>query len=234
VTRPFRFPTPIYPIVDPAARAQGGAVDLAEVLLAAGAELLQLRMKSEPTGRFVDTARAVKAAADRRGIPLVINDRADVAALIGAAGVHLGQEDLPTHEARRLLGEDRLIGFSTHDPSQVEQAMRSVAADYLAFGPIFPTRSKADPDPAQGLDGLRRARSLCSLPLVAVGGITVDNAADVLRTGADAVAVIGAIASSADPAKTMRELLRTAAEVAAAIGSDPAQTITARPAPRQS
>lgn len=232
MTYPFRFPTPIYPIVDPAARAQGDAVDLADAVLAAGAGLLQLRMKDAPTGRFVDAARAVKTVADRRSVPLVVNDRADIAALIGAAGVHLGQEDLPPHEARRILGESAIIGFSTHDPGQVEQAGRSGAVDYLAFGPIFPTRSKANPDPVQGLDGLRRARQLCSLPLVAIGGITRDNLADVLRAGADAVAIIGAIASGADPTETTRELLRDAA--AAMTGAAPGQPLRARRARRRS
>ena len=111
-------------------------------MLAAGVPLLQLRVKDEPTGRFVEIARAVKALADRHRALLIINDRADIAKLVDAAGVHLGQDDLPVAAARQILGPDKIIGLSTHNLAQAEAAARDGIADYIGFGPIFPTASK--------------------------------------------------------------------------------------------
>ncbi|MGH7786294.1 MAG: thiamine phosphate synthase, partial [Candidatus Binatia bacterium] len=166
---PFRFPSPVYPIAD--AVDGRDTLALAEALLAGGARLLQLRAKTLATGAFVELARAVKAAADRAGALLIINDRTDIARLIDAGGVHLGQDDLPPADARALLGQDKVIGVSTHTLDQVDAALAAGAIDYLAFGPIFATRSKRDPDPVQGLDALRATRARCPLPLVAIGGI---------------------------------------------------------------
>jgi thiamine-phosphate pyrophosphorylase len=152
----------------------------------------------------------VKALCDRHGAALIVNDRADVAKLVDAHGVHLGQEDLPPAAARRILGPSKVIGFSTHTPAQAEAALAEGVADYLAFGPIFPTSSKTNPDPVQSLDALRAVRRLCPLPLVAIGGITRENIAAVLATGADAAAVIAAIARVDDPSEATRDLLRRA------------------------
>lgn len=195
----FRFPQRLYPIVD--------SVRLAEAVLTAGCRLLQLRLKAQPTGAVVAVARTVQDLAARAGARLIINDRADIARLVGAAGVHLGQDDLPAAVGRELLGPAAVIGVSTHTPAQLEAAVRAGGADYLAFGPIYPTRSKDHPDPAQGLDGLRAARARCPLPLVAIGGITAATLPDVLAAGADAVAVIAAIAHAEDPAAAARDLL---------------------------
>src|SRR5579863_1042764 len=122
-------------------------------------------------------------------VPFVVNDRADLAALLGAT-LHLGQDDLPPTAARRVTGPETLIGYSTHNQRQL-QAAQSQPADYLALGPIFATRSKQNPDPSVGLDELRRLRPLTERPLVAIGGITRDNARDVLAAGANSLAVIG-------------------------------------------
>jgi thiamine-phosphate pyrophosphorylase len=122
---------------------------------------------------------------------LLINDRADVAQLAGAAGVHLGGRDLPPRAARSLLGPEKIIGFSTHTESEVAEAA-GWPVDYIAFGPIFPTQSKAEAEAAVGRESLRRARARTTKPLVAIGGITPANAAEVLAAGADSVAVIGA------------------------------------------
>jgi len=141
---------------------------------------------------------------------LIVNDRVDVAALVGAAGVHLGQEDLPAAAARAQLGPRAIIGLSTHDPVQLDAAVREGIADYLAYGPVFVTTSKARPDPTQGLAALAAARRRCPHPLVAIGGIDGDRLADVLATGADAVAVIAAIARAGDPEAATRTLLAAA------------------------
>lgn len=205
---PFRFPSPVYPIAD--AGDGRDTLALAEALLAAGARLLQLRAKTLATGAFVVLARAVKAAADRAGALLIINDRPDIALLIDAGGVHLGQDDLPPADARALLGPDKIIGNSTHNLAQVDAALAAGAIDYLAFGPIFATRSKRDPDPVQGIDALRAVRARCPLPLVAIGGIDTTSVPAVRAAGADAVAVIGALTAAADPAAALRALLAAA------------------------
>ncbi len=205
---PFRFPSRLYPIVDTLGDPGRSAVTLAEELLAAGVRFFQLRVKDENTRRFVELARAVQARAAAAGAALIINDRADIALLVGAAGVHLGQEDLSPADARGLLGRDKIIGFSTHNLEQVEQAARSDAVDYLGFGPIYATASKLRADPIQGLDGLRRARAYARLPLVAIGGITRDTALDALAAGADAVAVIGDIVRAPAVPERVAEFLR--------------------------
>jgi thiamine-phosphate pyrophosphorylase len=201
----FRFPHPLYPIADAAAFPD--VIALADAILAGGAKLLQLRAKDVATGELVALARTVKARADRAGARLIINDRADVAKLVGAAGVHLGQDDLPPARARAILDPDQLIGFSTHSPAQMDAALSAGAIDYLAFGPIFATASKRDANPAQGVAALAEVRARCPLPLVAIGGMTESTLADVLAAGADAAAVIGAISGRPDPTVATRELL---------------------------
>jgi thiamine-phosphate pyrophosphorylase len=146
-----------------------------------------------------------------RGALVIINDRADLAYVLGADGVHLGQDDLPPEAARRLLGERATIGYSTHN---VEQAARAalMPVDYVAIGPVFATASKENPDPTVGLEGVRRAREAVGpLPLVAIGGIRPADARAVIEAGADAVAVIGALYADSDAAlisDRTRELLR--------------------------
>ena len=206
--RPFRFPSALYPIVDVAGVPGRSHVELARAVLSAGIRFLQLRVKAAPAGEFAAIARAVKDEADRAGAQLIVNDRADIALLVGAAGVHLGQDDLPPAQARALLGPAAIIGFSTHNAEQLAAAAVDPAVDYAGFGPIFGTHSKENPDPVQGLAGLRAARATCALPLVAIGGIDHDTAAAVLAAGADAVAVIGAVCRAADPAAATAELLR--------------------------
>ena len=205
---PFCFPARLYPIVDTLGDVRLSHVELTEAIIDAGVRLLQLRVKDQPSGRFVAIARAVKAATDRHGAQLIINDRPDIAQLIDAAGVHLGQHDLPVAAARRILGPHKIIGFSTHSRSQAEAAAREAVADYLGYGPIFPTTSKERPDPVQGIDGLRHVRRHVQLPIVAIGGITAITMDDVLAAGADAVAMIGEIVRAADVAATVRTLLQ--------------------------
>jgi len=203
----FEFPSRLYPIVDTIGGTGHSHAEIAEAMLRGGARFLQLRIKDRTTAEFVEVAREVKGMADRAGAVLVINDRADIAKLIDAAGVHLGQEDLPVRAARAMLGSGKLIGLSTHSIEQVESASRSSGADYIGFGPIFPTASKDNPDPVQGLKGLRAARRCSRLPIVAIGGITERTMPSVLSTGADAVAMIGEIVGASDIEAKIRGLL---------------------------
>jgi thiamine-phosphate pyrophosphorylase len=158
-----------------------------------GALLIQLRDKTSGSRDFLKSAKAAVIAARECGVNLIINDRADIAAAVGADGVHLGQDDLPVAAARELLGAKAIIGLSTHSLSQAEAATK-LAIDYLALGPVFSTGTKDDTAPEVGLDGLKTVRSkIGEFPLVAIGGITVDRALDVLQAGANSVAVISAL-----------------------------------------
>jgi thiamine-phosphate pyrophosphorylase len=180
-----------YPILDTDIVAARGlnAVIAAEAILEGGAEILQLRHKTFFSRNvFVQASRIAELCAEARAL-LVVNDRADVAMMLGAA-VHLGQEDLAPADARRVAGPRTPIGFSTHN----EQQLRAAAAepvDYVALGPIFETGSKRNPDPVVGLEELRRLCPLAMQPLVAIGGVTRENAATAIGAGADSVAVIG-------------------------------------------
>lgn len=205
---PFHFPQHLYPIIDTLGDPQLSHMHLAQAVLDGGSRLLQLRMKAEPTGRCVEMARVVKGLADRYGAQLIINDRVDIARLVDAAGVHLGQDDLPVAAARQILGPGKIIGFSTHNLAQAEAADRESIADYLGFGPIYRTTSKERPDPVQGVEGLRQVRRRVHLPLVAIGGITGATIPAVLAAGADAVAMIGEVVRATDVAATVRALLR--------------------------
>ena len=177
-----------YAIIDRSIRPERPLDDIARVLAEAGVRLIQLRAKQATSQVLLAEARRLLSLLPPESL-LIVNDRADVAELAGAAGVHLGQDDLPVAEARALLGSGKLIGFSTHNPEQLAAADR-LGPDYVAYGPVFPTASKAAPEPVVGLDGLRAARRLTAKPLVAIGGITAGNAAAVLEAGADSVALI--------------------------------------------
>jgi thiamine-phosphate pyrophosphorylase len=201
------FPHRLYPIIDTLGDVKLSYVSLAQAMLDAGVRFLQLRIKDQPTRSFVEIARRVKVVADRYSAQLIINDRTDVAKLLDAAGVHVGQEDLPVSAARDILGPNKIIGFSTHNSVQAEAAARQGIADYIGFGPIYPTASKERTDPVQGLEGLRLIRSRVSLPIVAIGGITLQTMPDVLAAGADAVAMIGDIVRAGDVGAKVRALL---------------------------
>lgn len=180
----------VYPILDAATLAARNVApaDAAQAVLDAGARILQLRSKLPWSPRHFDTAAAIAALCARHDATFIVNDRADIAALLHA-GLHVGQHDLAPADARRVLGPAPVLGFSTHNPAQLLQA-RGEPVSYLAIGPVFATRSKARPDPTVGLDALTALRAATPLPLVAIGGITRDNAPAVLATGVDSVAII--------------------------------------------
>ena len=186
----MKFTLPkIYPITD--TRISGlSHIEQVRRLIAGGATLIQLREKNAPAGEFYDAALGSIALARAHGVKIVINDRVDIAVASGADGVHLGQDDLPPDQARRLLGERAVIGFSTHSVEQAREAI-GLPVDYIAIGPIFGTTTKDNPDPVVGLEGLIAVReAIGEFPLVAIGGITQANTRTVLNAGANSVAII--------------------------------------------
>ena len=197
----------IYPITDTRISGLTHAEQLRR-LIDGGATLVQLRDKAATSGEFLAAAAEAVSVARKAGIAILINDRADIALAVGADGVHLGQDDLPPEQARELLGNDAIIGYSTHSIEQARNAV-DLPVDYIAVGPIFTTTTKADPDPVLGLDLLREISSIASYRgVVAIGGIDRTNAASVLAAGADSVAVISDLISAPSeiPAR-MREFL---------------------------
>ena len=194
----------LYALLDP---ERAGGRDLAALgreVVAGGATLVQLRDKHGSTRRLIDETRAIKAALASSGVPVLVNDRVDVALAARADAVHLGQTDLPIEAARSLAGARLRIGVSTHDVAQVERAV-AAGADYLGFGPIFATTTKANPDPVQGLDGLRAAVAAArGVPIVAIGGIAPEHARAIYAAGASAICAISAVNSAADPAAAAR------------------------------
>jgi thiamine-phosphate pyrophosphorylase len=158
-----------------------------------GASLVQLREKQMSPKEFYEEAKAAVMVAAQCGVQLIVNDRVDVALAVGANGVHLGQDDMPPQAARKLLGEQAILGYSTHNVEQAMQASK-LPIDYLAIGPIFSTATKTGTAPVLGLEGLRAVRhAIIDFPLVAIGGISLANAREVIEAGADSVAVISAL-----------------------------------------
>jgi thiamine-phosphate pyrophosphorylase len=199
-------PSPfVYPILDADLLGGRPAGEVSRALVLGGARLLQVRAKRLADRLLCELAREVVAAARAGGALVVVNDRPDVARIAGADGVHVGQEDLPAADVRRLMPVPALVGLSTHDVSQLRAAPAGVL-DYVAIGPVFATRSKAAPDPVVGLDGVAAARASTSLPLIAIGGITPANAESVVEAGADGVAVISEVMAAGDPGRAFRAL----------------------------
>ena len=171
-----------------------------------GARILQVRIKPAGANELVRVARMARRVCDEHGAKLVVNDRVDVALAVGADAVHLGQTDLPVAQARALAGARLAIGLSTHSPAQVEAAL-AVGPDYLAYGPVFATRTKANPDPVQGLAALRAAVALAKgAPVVAIGGISPRDAAVVYDTGAAAICAISAVNNAPEIVAAARAL----------------------------
>ncbi|MCC6946705.1 MAG: thiamine phosphate synthase [Bradyrhizobiaceae bacterium] len=203
----------LYVLVDP---AQAGGRSLAEIAAAAvrgGATLIQLRNKTGTTREFVEEARAIKAALAGTGVPLLVNDRVDVALAASAHGVHLGRDDLDPREARRLLGPKAIIGATVRSEADVA-TLAPGAIDYVCIGGVFATKSKDNPDPPVGLGGFSRLAGLVrgragGLPVGAIAGIDENNAADVIRAGADGIAVVSAVIAARNPEAEARKLRGT-------------------------
>jgi thiamine-phosphate pyrophosphorylase len=202
------FP-PLYVILDP----DFTALPLSQLgvsLAAAGVRLMQLRCKHASAAHMHTLASELASVLQPAGVRLIVNDRADVAALSGASGVHVGQEDLPVEDARRFCVPPLWVGVSTHNLEQLREA-EGTSADYIAVGPVFHTGTKANPDPVVGIDFVRKARQLTRKPLVAIGGITLELAAEVYRAGADSLAVINDVIATADPVQRAAAYLAIAA-----------------------
>ena len=190
----FQLPR-IYPITDTIISSLRHAEQV-EHLLAGGATFIQLREKKDSAQAFFNDAANALRLAGNANATIIINDRVDIALALGAHGVHLGQTDMPVNAARQLLGPEAIIGYSTHNLDQVKAALE-LPIDYLAFGPIFATRTKQNPDPVAGLDQLRAAKSIAgNRPVVAIGGIDQATLADVFSSGADSAAMVSEIMSA--------------------------------------
>jgi thiamine-phosphate pyrophosphorylase len=195
----------LYAILDASRFPDAPAMlSVAEELQAGGVTLLQYRNKLGNARRILADARELKLQLGN-AVRLILNDRADLCVIAGFDGVHVGQEDLSPEGARRVIGSDAILGVSTHTPDQLREA-DSTSANYLAIGPVFATSSKENPDPVVGIDGVRQARVLTAKPLVAIGGITRENAGAVIEAGADAVAVISDLLR--EPRKSAEEFFR--------------------------
>jgi thiamine-phosphate pyrophosphorylase len=195
----------LYAIVDVSCFSSADELlEAAEELVAAGARIIQYRNKSDDPRTIVRHAVELRRRIGVRA-SLIMNDRADLCLAADFDGVHVGQDDLSPESVRKIIGHGRVMGVSTHNPEQVKQADRT-SADYIAIGPVFPTSTKANPDPVLGLAGVRRARELTPKPLVAIGGIRRQNCCAVIEAGADSVAVISDLVGQ--PAKSFEEFLR--------------------------
>jgi thiamine-phosphate pyrophosphorylase len=214
------FPA-LYAILDASPEFAGPSkfsiLEIAERLAGAGLELFQYRDKRGSARRIQETSAALveRLASGTKGARFIVNDRADIAAIVGAGGVHVGQEDLPVEAARRICGGALWVGVSTHNLEQLRTA-DATSADYIAVGPIFPTGTKENPDAVVGLEFLRAARGITRKPLVAIGGITVESAQAVYETGADSLAVVRDLMTAENPAARAREYLAIAKRVRAA------------------
>lgn len=195
-------------------RKLAGERDLRQVVAEAvigGVTVCQIREKELDSGPFLNSALELKKLLDEHGVPLIINDRVDIALACGAAGVHVGQSDLPCKKARELVGNRMVVGVSVET---VEQAIKAQAdgADYLGISPVYNTPTKTDTVAATGLEGLRAIRRATELPLVGIGGLSKKNAAEVIRAGADGIAVVSAIVAAADPRRAATRIMEAIRE----------------------
>lgn len=195
----------LYVITDRRVAGSRSLPDLVWAAIQGGATVVQLREKEASTREMIRLGRSLHELTQKAGIPLIVNDRVDVALAIDAEGVHLGVDDMPVSIARRLLGPHRLIGFSPSTLDEARQAERE-GADYLGIGDVYGTPSKPDAGPPIGIEGLTRFVQAVSIPVVAIGGIKADNAAAVIQAGAVGIAVISAVIGAPDPQEAARQL----------------------------
>lgn len=182
-------------------------LEFAEQLIDAGVRVLQYRDKNGSAGAMLRTSQSLARVAREAGTSFFVNDRPDIAFLANATGVHVGQDDVSVEQARAIIGPERWVGVSTHNREQFARAA-ATSADYIAIGPIFATTSKANPDPVVGVELISELRAMTEKPVVAIGGIGLDRAEEVLRAGADSVAVISDILLAADPKERTRQFIK--------------------------
>jgi thiamine-phosphate pyrophosphorylase len=203
--RPKDIDYTLYLVTDRGLSRGRSTLEIVETAVRGGVTCVQLREKNCTSREFIEQAQTVRNRLRALGIPLIINDRLDVALAVKADGVHLGQSDMPLEMARAIVADTMLIGISAESLIDAVEAERG-GADYLGVSPIYPTPTKTDTALALGLEGLRQIREAVNLPLVGIGGLNPDNAGDVIRSGADGVAVVSAIVSAEDPEGAARHL----------------------------
>ncbi|MCC6142064.1 MAG: thiamine phosphate synthase [Nitrospira sp.] len=193
-------------MLDPSVCSAQSLAGLFRQAAGAGVTLFQYRNKTGSMKEAYAEALPLRKIAVELGVTFIVNDRCDLALAVEADGVHLGQTDLLYAYARKVMGPDKIIGLSTHNAGQVKEA-EQLKPDYIGFGPIFKPASKQDHDPVVGIEGLRQIRALTSLPLFAIGGIQLDRVGEVMRAGADGIAVISAVLNAPDVAKAVKDLI---------------------------
>ena len=205
MTRSRVFIPPIYPIIDSSLTLAADIEKTATDIMNGGARIIQFRAKGLSSREFLKSAFIVRRITKDRDVIFIVNDRVDIALIANADGVHLGQDDLPAKEARRLLGSKKIIGYSTHNLREALEAIK-LPINYISFGPIFPTKTKEDAQTPKGIKGLSEVRKSVGIPIVAIGGITETNMVHVLKQGADSVAMISDILTSSDIPKKLNRL----------------------------
>jgi thiamine-phosphate pyrophosphorylase len=195
----------LYLVTDRGLARGRSTLEIVSAAVYGGATVVQLREKDCSTRDYIEQALTLKDFLKTRGVPMIINDRVDVAQAVEADGVHLGQTDMPLEMAKGILGDSMIIGISAESLPDAIEAEKG-GADYLGVSPIYATPTKTDTAPPLGLEGLREIHKAVRLPLVGIGGLNKDNAADVIRNGADGVAVVSAIVAADDPEAAAREL----------------------------
>jgi len=197
----------LYVIIDPQVTGGRDPLEIAQAAIRGGARMLQLRDKMRDKGESLPLARSLQKLCLESGASLIINDHADVAAIVGSAGLHVGQTDLPVDQARRVLAPHRVLGRSNHELEELLESER-MGADHVAFGAIYHTDTKGVGRPPQGIDQLRLARETAQTPLVAIGGINAENAAPVIEAGADAICVTAAVGAATEPEAAAARLVK--------------------------
>lgn len=205
MNRPSTVDYALYLVTDQKLSRGRSTLEIVRGAVSGGVTCVQLREKEASTRTFIEEARAIKAWLDDKGVPLIINDRVDVALAVGASGVHLGQSDMHIRDARSLLPPEALIGISAESLEDALAAERE-GADYIGVSPVFATPTKTDTATPLGLDGVRQIRAAVDIPIVGIGGIGLANAAEVMAAGADGIAVVSAIVAADDPHKAARGL----------------------------
>ena len=195
----------LHVITDTTIQSRFTHAELAKMAIEGGADTIQFRQKDGSTRELVESAQGVQAVCARHGVSLIVNDRADIALAIAATGAHFGQDDLPIAVGREILPPEMIIGASARTEDKILEAI-SAGADYIGFGPIYQTSSKPDAELPKGLEALRRMSEIAQCPVIAIGGITVETAYEVIRAGAYGIAVISAVCGQADPEAATRRL----------------------------
>jgi thiamine-phosphate pyrophosphorylase len=196
----------LHVITDTTLQSRFTHTELAELAIQGGADTVQFRQKQGTTRELIAIAEAMRTVCEQHKVPLIVNDRADIALAVGATGAHFGQDDMPVSIGRRILSAESIIGASARTEEKILEAITE-GADYIGFGPIYGTTSKADAEMAKGLERLRRMCDIAACPVIAIGGIGIETAGDVIRAGAHGIAVISAVCAHPEPHIATQALL---------------------------